>query len=358
MAFLPRHHPAQGKPFRLETSPAHHRTLHRARLLALAVPVVYAIFGGLWILVSDLVLASLGLPPEVATRIAMIKGWLYVAGSTLLIVVVMRKAWGTLEAAYDELRVELSERMTAQLEAIRLSEELDQRVRERTAHLQEALAELAMFSDLVSHDLRSPLRILSGYADALQESQASGNAEDSIRFAGRIQAVTARMGRMIQALMDFSRHGRESLRIETISPDRHQRMVDEIWHEVEQNHPDRSFAFRRGEFPALRGDASMLEHVWRNLLANAAKFTRERDPAVIEVEFHDGWFRVRDNGVGFDSSLASRMFRPFERLHPAKDFEGEGIGLALVGRVVERHGGKVEATGEPGNGCEVRFRLP
>ncbi len=83
-------------------------------------------------------------------------------------------------------------------------------------------------------------------------------------------------------------------------------------------------------------DPRLLEHVWRNLLSNAAKFTRVRDPAQIQVEFRDGWFRIRDNGVGFDNSLASRMFRPFERLHPSRDYEGDGIGLALVSRVIER----------------------
>jgi len=333
-------------------------TLHRARLQALSVPVIYAIFGGLWILVSDLALGAMHLPPDITTRIAMFKGWLYVAGSTLLIVVVMRTAWATLERAYAELKVELSERKAAQEKAQRLSEELDQRVRERTVHLQETLAELAMFSDLVSHDLRSPLRILSSYAQALQDSQSTGHPEDCTQYAARIQAVTARMERMIQALMELSRHGRDALRIVDYGGDAHGTLVDEIWQEISHNHPGRSFRFERGPLPFVRCDPAMLEHVWRNLLANAAKFTRERDSAVVQVEFRDGWFRVRDNGIGFDPTMASKIFRPFERLHPTRDFEGEGIGLALVGRIVERHGGKVEADGKPGEGCEIRFRIP
>lgn len=334
------------------------KTLFRARMQALAVPVIYAIFGTLWILVSDLVLGAMNLPPQVTTKISMVKGWIYVAGSTFLIMIVMRKAWATLERAYAELKVELAERRIAQEEAVRLSKELDLRVQERTRHLQEALSELAMFSDLVSHDLRSPLRILSSYAQALEESHVSRHPEEALEYAARIKVVSGRMERMIQGLMELSRQGRSSLRVQEFNPGSHESQVDELWSEIEQNNPGRAFLFRRGPFPPVQCDPRLLEHVWRNLLSNAAKFTRVRDPAQIQVEFRDGWFRIRDNGVGFDNSLASRMFRPFERLHPSRDYEGDGIGLALVSRVIERHGGMVEAEGWPGEGCEVRFRLP
>lgn len=342
----------------MDSSTEPSETLHRARMQALAVPVLYAIFGCLWILVSDLALEALALPPDLNTRIAMFKGWIYVAGSTFLIVVVMRTAWATLERAYADLKVELAERRAAQEEAIRLSKELDARVQERTRHLQEALSELAMFSDLVSHDLRSPLRILSSYAQALEESHSSNRPEEGIQYTARIKAVSMRMDRMIQGLMELSRHGRSALNLQEFEPAPHENLVDEIWQEIEQNNPDRAFGFHRGPLVRVRCDPRLLEHVWRNLLSNAAKFTRNRERADIRVEFRDGWFRVRDNGIGFDTTLASRMFRPFERLHPSREYEGDGIGLALVSRVIERHGGVVEAEGIPGEGCEVRFRLP
>ncbi|MBK8804799.1 MAG: hypothetical protein IPN71_22580 [Fibrobacteres bacterium] len=333
-------------------------TLFRARMQALAVPVIYAVFGALWILVSDLVLGAMDLPAPITTKISMVKGWIYVAGSTLLIMIVMRKAWATLERAYAELKVELAERRIAQEEAVRLSMELDARVQERTRHLQEALSELAMFSDLVSHDLRSPLRILSSYAQALEESHASLHPEEGLEYAARIKAVSGRMERMIQGLMELSRHGRSALHLQEFEAGAHESLVDEIWQEIQQNNSGRTFRFRYGPFPPVRCDPRLLEHVWRNLLSNAAKFTRSREVADIQVEFRDGWFRISDNGVGFDNTLASRMFRPFERLHPSRDYEGDGIGLALVSRVIERHGGVVEAEGWPGEGCEVRFRLP
>lgn len=333
------------------------RTLRHARIQALAVPVWYAVFGCAWILVSDLGLEALGLPPHVSTRIAMVKGWIFVAGSTLLIGAVMRAAWSTLERAYAELKAELAVRREAQEKAVRLSEELELRVLERTQHLQEALSELAMYSDLVSHDLRSPLRIMVGYAQALEETQGSVLTPEGTDFVTRIKAAGGRMERMIHGLMELSRHGRSALHLREFDGREHEDLVDEIWREVESNHAGRTFRFERGPFPPVRCDPLLVEHVWRNLLANAAKFTARRVAAEVVVEFRDGWFRVRDNGAGFDPSVASRLFRPFERLHSAKDFDGDGIGLALVHRVVERHGGGIEAEGRPGEGCEVRFRL-
>lgn len=336
----------------------HNSVLRRARLQALAVPVLYAVCGCMWILVSDLALESLALGPRITTRIAMVKGWIFVAGSTVLIVAVMRKAWSTIENAYLDLESELAQRRKAQEETSRLAAELEQRVEERTRHLQAAISELAMFSDSVSHDLRAPLRIVAGYARTLLEDHSSQLSLEGLAHLGRLSATAGKMERMVGALLELSRHGRTSVRLERFEAGRHQAMVDEIWHEVRQGYPDREFHFERGDLPAIQCDPSLVEHVWRNTLSNAAKYTRGRNPANIRVEFSDGWFRVVDNGVGFEPSSAKRIFRPFERLHRAEEFEGDGIGLALAAQVVTRHGGEIEADSRPGAGTEIRFRIP
>jgi len=333
-------------------------SLHRARLQALAVPILYAAFGCLWILVSDLALEALHLAPHVTTRIAMIKGWIFVAGSTLLISVVMRAAWATLEGAYARIQEELVERKKAQEESVRLAAELELRVQDRTRHLQEALSELAFFSDSVSHDLRAPLHIMTGYVSALEESQGVAMDEEGRQYLSRLKISARKMERMIRGLLELSRHGRESLNIEVFDAGLHGKLVDEIWMEVCQNPAGRSVRFERGAFPTVRCDPRLVEHVWRNLLSNAAKYSRVREIAEIRVEFRDGWFRVRDNGVGFEPAQATRMFRPFERLHRVEEFEGDGIGLALVSRILERHDGAIEADSKPGEGSEFRFRLP
>lgn len=340
------------------SSPTTQARLHRARLQALSVPVLYAVFGCLWILVSDLALNALHLPASVNTRISLIKGWIFVAGSTLLITVVMRTAWASLESAYSDLETELAQRRLAQEELARLATELEIRVGERTTHLQSALSELAMFSDSISHDLRAPLRAVAGYAQALEEEYASCLEDTGRQYLERMKIASHRMDGMINGLLELSRHGRAALHLEDLDPTRHEAQVDEIWQEIQAHQIGRTFRFLRGKFAPLRCDPRLLDHVWRNLLSNAAKYTRLRETSRIDVDCVDGWYRIRDNGIGFDPASAERIFRPFERLHRADEFEGDGIGLALVHRVIERHGGQIEVDSRPGEGSEFRFRIP
>lgn len=332
--------------------------LLRARLQALSVPVLYAVFGVLWILISDLVLGSFRLSLETTTRIAMIKGWIFVAGSTLLVAVVMRTAWSTLEGAYRDLEAELVRRRAAQKKLAELANELEKRVDERTLHLQSALSELAMFGDSISHDLRAPLRAMAGYAQVLEEDWAVALGDDGLRHVGRMKVAALRMECMINGLLELSRHGRAALHLEDLTAERHEGLVDEIWQEIVGMHPGREWRFERGPLPPTRCDPRLMEHVWRNLLSNAAKYTRNRQVAEIAVDCREGWYRIRDNGVGFDAAEAERIFRPFERLHRAEEFEGDGIGLALVDRVITRHGGKIEVESTPGVGSEFRFWIP
>lgn len=334
------------------------RSFRIAGLNAVAVPIVYGVFGTLWILVSDLFLESLHLAPHWTTRVALAKGWLFVGGSTLLIGLLVNNAWRRLDRAFGELRQELQLRQTAQEESARLARELEVRVEERTAHLHAALAELGMFTDSVSHDLRAPVRAIRGYVDILQDDHGPSLHPDAVALLERVAASGGRMERMIDGLLDLSRLRRDALVLRDLSGDEHRRLVTDLWGEIAAGAPGRTFDFVCGRLPGCRADPRLLEIVWRNLLGNAAKYTSGRPSPKIEVRDRLGWFEVADNGVGFQADASDELFKPFRRLHPSSAFEGDGIGLALVRRVIDRHGGEIEAQGSPGVGATFRFRLP
>lgn len=341
-----------------EDNPPH--SLRDAGIRAVAVPLLYAVFGVVWILASDLFLASLDLSREWTTRVAMAKGWIFVGGSTLLLSVVLRSSWRSLDRAFQALRSELAQRKQAQQEASRWAAELEDRVRERTCHLEAALKDLGMFSDSVSHDLRAPVRAVGGFTRILLEDHRGEFSEEVLELLGRVGDSAARMDRMIDGLLDLARCGRDSLRARRISSEDHGSMVDGLWGEIvaTRDVAETPIVFRRGPLPAVHADPRFLETLWRNLLSNAAKYTRHVAAPSVEVDFQEGWFRVLDNGAGFDQRRASEMFRPFRRLHRTDEFEGEGLGLALVQKIVDRHGGQVEAEGAEGRGAILRFRIP
>lgn len=333
-------------------------SLREAGMRAFAVPLVYAVFGAVWILASDLFLASLNLSREWTTRVAMAKGWIFVGGTTILLSIVLRAAWRSLDRAFQALREELEQRRRAQEEASKWAVELESRVRQRTSHLETALLDLGMFTDSVSHDLRAPVRAVGGFSRILLEDHAEALPEQALNMLRRVGDSAARMDRMIDGLLGLARCGRDSMRVRHVTATEHGSMVDGLWSEIQTTMPDRAIRFERGELPSVLGDPRFLETLWRNLLANAAKYTSEAPLARVDVLFHDGWFQVADNGAGFDQERVGDIFRPFRRLHRADEFEGEGIGLALVQKIVERHGGTIEAQGEVGRGASFRFTLP
>ena len=333
-------------------------SLREAGMRAFAVPLVYALFGAIWILASDLFLASLNLSREWTTRVAMAKGWIFVGGTTILLSIVLRAAWRSLDRAFQALREELDQRRRAQEEASKWAVELENRVRERTSHLETALLDLGMFTDSVSHDLRAPVRAVGGFSRILVEDHAGSLPVPAMDMLRRVGDSAARMDRMIDGLLDLARCGRDSMMVRRIAGTSHEAMVDGLWSEIQVTMVGREILLRRGALPTIHADPRFLETLWRNLLANAAKYTRETSGAQVDVGFADGWFHVRDNGAGFDQQRARDMFRPLKRLHRADEFEGEGIGLALVQKIVERHGGVVEAEGTVGRGATFRFKIP
>ncbi len=240
-----------------------------------------------------------------------------------------------------------------------LNAELETRVEERTASLEAANRELEAFSYSVSHDLRAPLRHINGFVELLQEAYTDVLDDRGRRLLQTIADAACDMGTLIDELLVFSRMARAEMmhtEVELAT------LVREVQSVLAPEIGDRRIEWHVGPLPVVRGDPSMLRLVILNLLQNAVKYTRGRDPAriVIDAEEDNGeWIvSVRDNGAGFDMKYADKLFGVFQRLHSVRQFEGTGIGLANVHRIISRHGGRTWATGRVDDGAEFFFSLP
>ena len=292
-----------------------------------------------------------------------------------------------------DLRVILRvlERTQAMLRLRRENAALLERLSLRTVELETANSELhaanrelAAFSDSVSHDLRAPLRTIDGLLHVVQEDFGAGVPPQARGHIEAISAQASRMGELIDDLLRLSRLGREPLRKQPVDV---RGMVQGVIGELHAAEAARRLDMTIGELPAAQADPSLLRQVWVNLVANALKFTRRRERAVIEIGGaaragqalassgsgqraapdpggrRPGWaeqklYWIKDNGAGFDPQHAARLFGIFQRLHAAKDFEGTGVGLSIARRIIERHGGSIWAEGEPDRGAAFHFTLP
>ena len=239
------------------------------------------------------------------------------------------------------------------------SKQTETALRARTAELEAANRELETFSYTVSHDLRTPLLVLDGFSRILQERHSQQLDETGLRALRIIRESTARMERLIADLLDFSRVGR--VKMETVDIDL-TALTRSVWHEVKATASGRHIEFHLSELPPAHGDRNAVRQVLANLLGNAVKFTAARPTAVIEVggcaEDGQNVYFVRDNGAGFDMAYAGKLFEVFQRLHSEEEFAGTGVGLAIVKRIVERHGGRVWAESAEGSGATFYFTLP
>jgi light-regulated signal transduction histidine kinase (bacteriophytochrome) len=228
--------------------------------------------------------------------------------------------------------------------------------------LQQANRELEAFSYSVSHDLRAPLRHVLGFVEMLIEETGEALSPEGKRYLDVISQSVTRMGTMIDDLLAFSRAGRSEVRKSKLPL---RQLIDESIQQMERDIDQRDIEWRIGELPTIEADRGLISLVLANLIGNAVKYSRKRHPAIIEIgidpasaEPGEVAIFVRDNGIGFDMKYAHKLFGVFQRLHSDTDYEGTGIGLANVRRIVERHGGRVWATSVPDQGSTFYFTLP
>jgi PAS domain S-box-containing protein len=258
---------------------------------------------------------------------------------------------GTLSSGED-----ITERRRAEKQVIRLNQDLQH----RAVALEAVNKELDAFAYTVSHDLRAPLRHIDGFLELLQNETGTALSEQGRHYMDVISQSANKMGLLIDDLLSFSRMGRHAFSFQQVQMGP---LVHDVIRELEPDAAGRTIDWRIGDLPSVNGDERMLRIVMTNLISNALKFTRTRPQARIEIgslkdQESENVIFVRDNGVGFDMAYADKLFGVFQRLHRAEEFEGTGIGLASVSRIISRHGGRTWAQGEPGQGAAFYFTLP
>jgi PAS domain S-box-containing protein len=241
-----------------------------------------------------------------------------------------------------------------------LNDRLNRLVQERTRSLEESNQALEDFSYALSHDLRTPLRHVAGYAEVMADALRAGRWEECMRYCDKVGQAAQKMQALIEGMLAFARAGRQGLRIETVDV---AAMVSELVTVVDSAGPASAVVWDIDpDLPQIEGDPVLLREVWLNLMDNAVKYSSRCEQSHIRIAWScqdEGWsFTIRDNGAGFDPQHAHKLFGMFQRLHREDQFTGTGVGLALVHRIIESHGGRIWAESSPGEGASFHFCLP
>jgi len=254
---------------------------------------------------------------------------------------------------------DMTEHEQTKQELKRLNESLEMKIKERTSELEQAIKEMEAFSYSVSHDLRAPLRIINGYGKLLSNDYYEKFDADGKEFMTAIIDNTKYMGRLIDDLLNLSRLGREAIKKSEVNMNA---LTTVVLHEMKMEDPAISANIRIHDLKPCTADQMLIRQVWINLLSNAIKYSKKKENPQIEIGSYDKGdstvYYVKDNGAGFDMKFAAKLFGVFIRLHDRSEFDGTGVGLALVHRIVTKHGGKVWANGKVGEGAVFYFSLP